>query len=161
MALAAVPAGPGAHLRALGSTIGEGSLIHDITLFNLYRTGFPGLIIGRKCFIGDQCLIDLAERVELEDEVTFAERVTVLTHTNVGYADHPLQEFFPAFSAPVVVKRGAFIGTNATLMPGITVGECAFVAAGAVVVKDVPARMVVAGVPARVVREVDKKAKKK
>lgn len=142
------------YLQALGATIGPESIIHDLAFFNAYRTGWAGLRIGRRCFIGDQCLFDLANRIELHDEVTLAERVTVLTHTNVGYADHPLQPYFPAFQAPVIIERGAFVGVNATIMPGVRIGECAFVAAGSLVREDVPAWHVVGGVPARVLRAV-------
>lgn len=141
------------YLRLLGARIGRQTVIHDVRFFNLYRMGLQGLTISDKCFIGDECLIDLADRVELAEEVTLAERVTILTHTNVGYADHPLQPFFPSFSAPVRLERGAFIGANVTLLPGVTIGECAFVAAGSVVNRDVEAYTVVAGVPAKVIRK--------
>ena len=50
--------------------------------------------------------------------MTLAERVLVLTHTNVGYADHPLQAHFPAMAAPVVIERGSFVGANVTILPG-------------------------------------------
>jgi galactoside O-acetyltransferase len=86
--------------------------------------------------------------------VTLAERVTVLTHTNVGYRDHPLQKYFPAFTRPVRFGQACFIGVNATIMPGVVVGAGAFVAAGAVVTHSIPPGMVVAGVPARVIRKV-------
>ncbi len=56
-------------------------------------------------------------------------------------------------TAPVVIKEGAWIGMNATILKGVTVGERAIVAAGAVVTRDVPAHSVVAGVPAKVVKE--------
>jgi acetyltransferase-like isoleucine patch superfamily enzyme len=71
---------------------------------------------------------------------------------NVGYADHPLQAHFPAMQAPVRFETGAFVGASVTILAGRTVGREAFVAAGSVVTEDVPARSVVAGVPARVVR---------
>jgi acetyltransferase-like isoleucine patch superfamily enzyme len=140
------------YLRLLGARIGARSLVHDVRFFNLYRRGLPGLVIGRECFLGDECLLDLAEGVELEDQVTLAERVLVLTHQNVGYADHPLQAAFPARTGPVRFERGAFVGANATILAGVTVGREAFVAAGSVVTADVPPRTLVAGVPARQVR---------
>ncbi|MDH4209491.1 MAG: sugar O-acetyltransferase, partial [Anaerolineae bacterium] len=71
---------------------------------------------------------------------------------NVGYRDHPLQRHFPPYSRRVVFKRGCFVGTNVTVLPGVTVGECAFVAAGGVVREDVPPHHVVGGVPARTIR---------
>jgi len=139
-------------LRLLGARIGRGSILHDVRFFNLYRRGLAGLDLGDECFLGDECLLDLAEGIRLERQVTFAERVLVLTHTNVGYADHPLQAHFPAVAAPVVVEQGSFVGAAATLLPGIRIGARAFVAAGSVVTADVPAATLVAGVPARVVR---------
>jgi acetyltransferase-like isoleucine patch superfamily enzyme len=140
-------------LRLLGARIGAGAILHDVRFFNLYRRGLGGLRIGDDCFIGDECLLDLAEGITLERQVTFAERVLVLTHTNVGYQDHPLQAHFPAMAAPVVVEQGSFVGAAATLLPGTRIGARSFVAAGSVVTEDVPAGTLVAGVPARAVRK--------
>src|SRR4051812_29529565 len=114
-----VPQLRAAYLRLLGASVAPEAIIHDVTFFNAYRSGFAGLRIGRRCFVGEQCLLDLADRIELHEHVTLAERVTVLTHTNVGYSDHPLQRYFPPFSAPVIIERGAFVGVNATIMPGV------------------------------------------
>lgn len=139
-------------LRLVGARVGRDCVVHATRFFNAYRTGFAGLSLGDKVFIGDDCLIDLADHIVLQDQVTLAERVTILTHTNVGYADHPLQEYFPAFTAPVVLKRGAFIGVNATILPGVTIGEGTFVAAGSVITADTPPWALMGGVPARVIR---------
>jgi acetyltransferase-like isoleucine patch superfamily enzyme len=141
-------------LRLLGARIGGGSILHDVRFFNLYRRGLAGLHVGEDCFLGDECLLDLAEGITLERQVTLAERVLVLTHTNVGYHDHPLQAYFPAMAAPVVIEQGSFVGASATLLPGIRIGARSFVAAGSVVTADVPPGALVAGVPARVVRKV-------
>jgi acetyltransferase-like isoleucine patch superfamily enzyme len=141
-------------LRLLGARIGGGSILHDVRFFNLYRRGLAGLHVGEDCFLGDECLLDLAEGITLERQVTLAERVLVLTHTNVGYHDHPLQAHFPAMAAPVVIEQGSFVGASATLLPGIRIGARSFVAAGSVVTADVPPGALVAGVPARVVRKV-------
>lgn len=143
-----------AWLRLLGARIGRRSILHDVRFFNLYRRGLAGLDIGRECFIGDECLLDLADAVVLEDRVTLAERVVVLTHTNVGYEDHPLQAHFPAQVAPVTFESGCFVGAAVTILPGVRVGREAFVAAGSVVTADVPPRTVVAGVPARTLRPI-------
>lgn len=136
------------YLRLFGARIGSGTIIHGVRFFNLYRKGLPGLSIGRDCFLGDECLLDLAESVVLEDQVTLAERVLILTHTNVGYRDHPLQRHFPAVAAPVVIKQGSFIGAGATILPGLSIGPGSFVAAGSVVTKDIPAHTLAAGIPA-------------
>jgi len=140
-------------LRLLGARIGSGAIVHDVRFFNLYRRGLRGLEIADECFLGDECLLDLAEGIRLERQVTLAERVLVLTHTNVGYHDHPLQAHFPAQAAPVVIEQGSFVGANATLLPGVRVGARSFVAAGSVVTADVAPATLVAGVPARAVRQ--------
>ena len=150
--LALFPQVRSAWLRLLGARIGRGAILHDVRFFNLYRRGLGGLSVGRECFLGDECLIDLAETVSLEDQVTLAERVLVLTHTNVGYRDHPLQRHFPSRTAAVVVEAGSFVGAGVTLLPGVRVGRGSFVAAASVVTEDVPPATLVAGVPARAVR---------
>lgn len=144
-----------AWLRLLGASIGRRTILHDVHFFNLYRRGLRGLTVGDDCFVGDECLLDLADEIRLEAQVTLAERVVVLTHTNVGYRDHPLQAAFPALAAPVIIRRGSFIGASVTILPGVTIGPEAFVAAGSVVTADVPPRTVVAGVPARPLRTME------
>jgi maltose O-acetyltransferase len=142
-------------LRLLGAKIGSRSILHDVRFFNLYRRGFRGLRIGDNCFIGDECLLDLADEILLEDHVTLAERVLILTHTNVGYRDHPLQPHFPPMVGPVTIRRGSFVGAAVTILPGLTIGPEALVAAGSVVTADVAPRTVVAGVPARPLRTLE------
>lgn len=142
------------YLRLLGARIGRRTILHDVRFFNLYRRGLPGLSIGDECFLGDECLLDLAEAVCLEGQVTLAERVLVLTHMNVGYADHPLQRHFPPMAAPVTVGRGSFVGAGVTILAGVTIGAGSFVAAGSVVTESVAPRTLVAGVPARRMRDI-------
>lgn len=139
-------------LRLLGASVGRRVILHDVRFFNLYRRGLRGLSIGDECFLGEECLLDLAEAIELEPQVTLAERVLILTHTNVGYRDHPLQARFPASAAPVVIERGSFLGAHALVLPGVRVGKGSFVAAGAVVTRDVEPGTLVAGVPAKPLR---------
>lgn len=136
------------YLRLLGAHIGKRTILHGVRFFNLYRKGLPDLTIGKECFLGDECLLDLAESIVIEDQVTLAERVLILTHTNVGYRDHPLQRHFPALAAPVRIGQGSFIGAGVIVLPGLCVGPGSFVAAGSVVTKDIPAQTMVAGVPA-------------
>jgi acetyltransferase-like isoleucine patch superfamily enzyme len=139
-------------LRMAGARIGTNSVIMDVRFFNLYRGGMRNLRTGRDAFIGDECLLDMAGEMTLGNQVTLAERVTVLTHTNVGYPDHPLQREFPPIVAPVSIGDGSYIGAGAVVLPGVTMGPKTVVGAGAVVTHDVPGGVVVAGVPARIVR---------
>ena len=145
-----------AYLRLVGAKIGSNTVLQPFRMYNIYRTGFRGLRIGSNCFISDDVLLDLADKIEMEDHVTLASRVTILTHTNVGYKDHPLQQFFPAFSKGVKLCYGCFIGANALIMPGVTVGECSLVAAGSVVTKDVPPWSVVGGTPAKLIKNIER-----
>lgn len=138
-----------------GAKIGQDSIIMDVRFFNWHHQGLSGLSIGRKCFVGDEMLIDLYNRVTLEDNVTVAQRVTILTHMNVGYKNHPLQKYFPPVSLPVFLKEGCVICACATILPGVTIGERSMVAAGAVVTHDVPSKTIVAGVPAKVIRKLE------
>ena len=141
-------------VRLLGGGVGCRTIIHGVKFINIYRGRFSNFQAGDDVFIGSDCLFDLADKVTVNDQVTLAERVTVLTHTNVGYKDHPLQKHFPSFRKPVVFERGCFVGANVTVLPGVTVGKQAFVGAGSVVSHSVPAGTVVAGAPAKVVRKI-------
>jgi acetyltransferase-like isoleucine patch superfamily enzyme len=136
-------------LRLCGASIGANTVIHRVTLINVDRGGFGALRIGDNCFIGDEVLIDLAAAVTLEADVTLAARSAVLTHLNVGYRDHPLQERFPARTAGVTIRRGSFVGACATVLAGTTIGPEAFVAAGSLVNRTVEPGEIVGGVPVR------------
>lgn len=87
--------------------------------------------------------------ITIEDDVQIGPRV------NLTSGNHPLapSERTTVIPRPIVIKRNAWIGAAATILPGVTVGENAVVAAGAVVSRDVPDNTVVAGVPAKVVKE--------
>jgi len=141
--------------RLYGARIGKRVVLHNARFFNTYRRGFAGWSVGDECFIGDECLFDLADSIEMQDQVTLAERVLILTHTNVGYHDHPLQKHFPASVGPVVLEKGCYLGAQCVILPGVRVGRGSFVAAGAVVTEDVPEGVLAAGVPARVIRKLD------
>jgi acetyltransferase-like isoleucine patch superfamily enzyme len=108
-------------------------------------------VIGSHVWIGPQSYFDARDLV-LEDYVGWGPGARVLGSQHTG---SPLD--VPIISTdlvvkPVVVRRGADIGTGAVILPGVTVGEGAIVGAGAVVTRDVPPGAVVAGVPARLTR---------
>lgn len=142
-------------LRLLGAKIGKNCVIHNVRFFNYYRAGFKALTLGDECFLGDETLLDLASPITLEDQVTLSERVLILTHMNVGYPDHPLQGSFPSTANPVVIKSGSFVGANVTILNGVTIGPDSFIAAGALVNRDVPPFALVGGVPAQALRSLD------
>ena len=113
-----------------------------------------GAKIGKRCKISSHTFV--CEGVSIEDEVFVGHGVTF---TNDRYprstnGNGGLQTEADWRCIPTVVKRGASIGSGATLLCGITIGERAIVGAGSVVTKDVPAGTVVAGKPARFIRPV-------
>ena len=113
-----------------------------------------GAKIGRRCKISSHTFI--CEGVTLEDEVFVGHGVT-FTNDRLPRATNQkgeLQSEADWKCIPTMVKRGASIGSGATLLCGITIGEKAMIGAGSVVTKDVPAGAIVAGNPARVFRSI-------
>src|ERR1041385_7198256 len=115
-----------------------------------------GARIGHNCKIQSHSFI--CEGVTLEDEVFVGHNVTFI---NDRFPRATNDEGVPKRDGEwncerILVKRGASIGSGATILCGITIGERAIVGAGSVVIKDVPADAVVAGNPARVVRSIGK-----
>lgn len=142
-------------LLLLGAKVGAGSIILNARFFNWHHKGPGGLSIGKECFLGDEVLIDLYDEVVLGNSVTLAPRVTILTHLNVGFKNHPLQKYFSKKSSPVVIKNGSVVAAASIVLPGVTINENSFVAAGSVVNQDVPPRTLVAGVPAKIIRKIE------
>lgn len=142
-------------LRLAGATVGSDTVIFDVDFSNLYHYGFSRLTIGNRCFLGDGVMLDVKGGITLEDDVTISNRVTIVSHINVGYASHPLQVAYPTKEARVIIKRGAYVGTGAIILPGVVVGKESVVGAGAVVTKNVSEKTVVVGVPAKPVKKVE------
>lgn len=114
-----------------------------------------GAKIGRRCKISSHSFI--CEGVTIEDEVFVGHNVTFTNDLfpRATRADGSLQTDADWKCTPTLVKRGASIGSSATIVCGVTIGERAMVGAGAVVTKDVPANTIVVGNPARVVRKLE------
>jgi acetyltransferase-like isoleucine patch superfamily enzyme len=136
--------------------IGEGTRIWQ------YVVVLPGAVIGRDSNICSHCFIEnqvvVGDRVtvkcgvQLWDGVTLEDDVFVGPNATFTNDLHPRSRNAAAKLLPTLVKKGASIGANATILPGLSIGEGAMVGAGAVVTKDVPPRTLVVGNPARVVR---------
>lgn len=153
MAVVPIPPFRAVVLRALGATIGKNFLISPVNFFDYWYAGFKHLIVGDNCHIASGALLDLREKIILENHVTIAERVVVLTHSNVGDDQHPLQKEFPTVIGSVRVKEGSFVGAGSIVLPGVTIGPHACVMAGSVVSRNVPPHTLVGGNPLRIVRK--------
>jgi acetyltransferase-like isoleucine patch superfamily enzyme len=116
--------------------------------------------IGKSCKISSHSFI--CEGVTIEDSVFVGHNVTFINdiypRSTVG--DGKLQTEDDWECIPTLVRRGASIGSGATLLAGITVGENSIIGAGSVVTKDVPANTIVSGNPARIMRKINQKRKK-
>jgi len=131
-----------------------GCEIGDHTKIGTFVEVQKGVKIGKNCKISSHTFI--CEGVTLEDNVFIGHNVTFINdlYPRATTEDGNLQTEEDWFCIPTLVKRGASIGSSATLLGGITVGENAIVGAGSVVTKDVPPRTIVAGNPARIIREI-------
>jgi acetyltransferase-like isoleucine patch superfamily enzyme len=141
-------------LRQHGARIGDNIEIHSPLIIH-NASAEPGrhyahLQIGSDCYFGRDVFFDLKDRIVIEDQVTVSMRVSFITHTDVGKS--PLSAQFPASHAPVVIHRGAYIGSGATILQDVDIGELAVIGAGALVNRSVAPHTVVAGVPAKVIR---------
>ena len=115
--------------------------VGDVTIGNNTRIGIHCTLIGPVC---------------IGDNVNLAQGITV-TALNHNFADTSRRIDEQGISTnPVVIGDDVWIGANAVILPGVTIGRHVVVAAGAVVTKDVPSYCVVAGVPAKVIKELRK-----
>lgn len=131
-----------------------GCKVGDETRIGAFVEIQKGASVGARCKISSHTFI--CEGVTIEDEVFIGHGV-MFTNDRYPQATNPdgsLQTEADWKVESTCVKRGASIGTNATILPGVTIGEGALVGAGAVVTRSVPDYSIVAGVPARVIEEI-------
>lgn len=138
-------------LRRHGASIGSNLVHKDAWLIDNAEHDFRNLEIGSNCYVGKAVYFDLPNPVVLEDEVVVSGRVTFLTHADTG--SRMMSYWYPRVEGSVRIGRGSWIGAGAIILPGVELGECCVVGAGAVVHRSWPARSVIAGVPARLVKQ--------
>lgn len=137
--------------RNLLSEIIGNKIDESTTVFVPFHTNFGKFTsIGKHVFINHACSFLDMGGITIEDHVLIGPRVNLVTE------NHPLD---PAdrralITKPIIIKKNAWIGAGATILPGVTIGEHAVVAAGAVVSKDVARSTVVGGVPAKFIKNI-------
>lgn len=133
----------------LGAVIGA-SIDESTTVFVPFHTNFGMHIrVGSNVFINHDCTFLDMGGITIEDDVQIGPKVSLITE------NHPLDpsDRKTLVARPITIRRNAWIGAAATILPGITIGENAVVAAGAVVTKDVAPDTVVGGIPAKPIRQ--------
>jgi acetyltransferase-like isoleucine patch superfamily enzyme len=116
----------------------------------LHTDGGRNLRFGRNVFVNHGCTAMDLGGIDIGDDVMVGPNVQLISS---GHPLDPATRRSQITTGPIRIGRGAWIAAGATILQGVTVGDDAVVAAGAVVTKDVPPRTLVAGVPARVIRE--------
>lgn len=128
--------------------VGEG-----FCLFPPFYTDYgQNITVGKNVFINACCNFQDHGGITIGDGSLIGHKVVLAT---LNHEEEPSrrQNLVPA---PIVIGKNVWIGANVTITPGVTIGDGAIVAAGAVVTKDVPAEMVVGGIPAKVIRAIRK-----
>jgi len=138
-----------AFVNLYGCTIGDGSKVG--TFVEIQKN----VVIGRNVKISSHTFV--CEGVQIQDNVFVGHNVSFINdkYPRSANADGGLQTEADWQVVPTLVKKGASIGTSATVLCGVTIGENAIIGAGSVVTKDVPDNAVVAGNPARVLRKLE------
>ena len=129
-----------------GDNIGENSMVNP----PLSGAALDQLVIGNNVFINSNCLAMARGGITIEDDVMLAANVQLLSNNHDEYERDVL------LCKPIHIKKGAWIGAGASILPGVTIGKYAIVGAGAIVTKDVGDYEVAVGVPAKIVKTLDK-----
>ncbi|EIT84965.1 tetrahydrodipicolinate N-acetyltransferase [Fictibacillus macauensis ZFHKF-1] len=140
-------------MKHINARIEPGAIIRDQVEIGNNAVIMMGASINIGAVIGEGTMIDM--------NVVMGGRATVGKNCHIGAGSVLAGVIEPPSAKPVVVEDDVVIGANAVVLEGVTVGQGAVVAAGAIVIEDVPPFTVVAGTPARVIKEIDEKTKSK
>ena len=141
-----------AEIRHLLGLITDSEIDESVVVFTpLYINYGKHTKIGKNVFINFDCVFLDLGGITIEDNVLIAPKVSLLSE------GHPISPDERQSLVPgrIHIRKNAWIGAGATILPGVTVGENAVIAASAVVAKDVPANTIVGGVPAKIIKTIE------
>ncbi len=139
-------------LRTLFSELIGKPVDETFSLFPpIYSDFGKNITVGKRVFMNEGCAFQDQGGIEIGDDCLIGHQVVIATLNH----DPAPSERGSMIAAPVKLGRRVWVGAHATILPGVTIGDNAIVAAGAVVTKDVPANTVVGGVPAKFIKYVD------
>lgn len=135
-------------LKSLAKSVGDNVRINE----NSYIYCPENLVIGNNVSIWPMVYIEASGGVKIGNDVSIAHNVTIMSEEhNFEMHDKPIKDQGKKF-APVVIKDNVWIGAQVVILSGVTIESGAIVGAGAVVTRDVPPNSIVAGVPAKVIK---------
>ncbi|WIF94248.1 2,3,4,5-tetrahydropyridine-2,6-dicarboxylate N-acetyltransferase [Caminicella sporogenes] len=140
-------------IKKIDARIEPGAIIRDKVKIGKNAVIMMGAVINIGCEIGENSMIDM--------NAVLGARATVGKNVHVGAGAVLAGVLEPPSAAPVIVEDNVMIGANAVILEGVKIGENAVVAAGSIVTKDVPPNVVVAGAPAKIIKNKDEKTSEK
>lgn len=139
-------------VRALFSRLFGKEVDTSFRVFPPFYTDFgKNITVGKNVFINACCHFQDQGGVALGDDCLIGHNVVFAT-LNHGIAPEARNSMF---SAPIVLGKNVWVGSNSTILQGVTIGDNAIIAAGSVVTKDIPANTIVGGVPAKFIRNIE------
>ena len=129
-----------------GDNIGENSMV----MAPIAGAAFDRIKIGNNVYINSNSLLMARGGITIDDDVMIAANVQLLSNNHDEYDRQVLT------CKPIHIRKGAWIGAGASILPGVTIGKYAIVGAGAIVTKDVGDYEVAVGIPAKIVKTLDK-----
>jgi|CZCB01.1.fsa_nt_gi maltose O-acetyltransferase len=140
----------------IGKLLAKSFPHNKVRIYGLKLCGFS---IGKKVYIGEELIIasPISEKscnLIIGDRVAIAPRVTIVLSSDANWSN--LTKIIKPIKSTVILENDCWIGAGAIILPGVTIGEMSIVGAGAVVTKNVSPYTVVAGVPAKEIKKIEK-----
>ncbi len=140
-------------MRLAGFKIGTATIFSNTPRLQGDGDIYNKLVIGDRCYLNTATFFELGDHITIGNDVAVGHEAMFLT-TSHDFS-HPERRGGDSTHAPIYVGDGAWIAARATILPGVTIGEGAIVAAGAVVTKDVAPHTLVGGMPAKLIRHLE------
>lgn len=140
-------------LGAIGCRVGRGTQFWGMPTLTGQGAIYGRLTVGSGCWINIGLLLNLGSSITIGDKVAIGHDVMLLTDSHeLGPEERRAAQMT---SEPVTIGNGVWIGTRSVILPGVTIGAGSIVAAGSVVTKNVPPNVLVGGVPAKLIRQLE------
>jgi maltose O-acetyltransferase len=142
-------------LRKIGKYLAKSFPLNSIRVWGLRLCGFK---IGQKVYIGGDLIVasivsENTCNLIIKDRVAIGPRVTLILSSDANWSN--LMNIIKPIKGSIILENDCWIGAGAIIMPNITIGASSIVGAGAVVTKNVPNYSVVAGIPAKIIKNID------